>query len=151
MSIDISGVSLAITLPPQLTVAIADLSGAIHGGADLLRHAPALAAVAQKLDLPGAEKQRLVLAAAHDAIDRFVAADDRATAHSLVDAALPATIRAVLDVSKGRVTIGAAALSAAAAVATSEAGQVAAVGLLSRCLGCLVPPQPAAPQSRGSV
>jgi hypothetical protein len=141
---DVSGVVIAAVteLPSALLAAVADLSGAVHGGADLLRHVPALAAAAAKLDLPGVEKQRLVLAAAHTAIDQFVPADDRAAAHALVDAALPATIRAVLDVSKGRVTIGAAAVAAATEALATEAGQQVAVGLLTRCLGCLLPPAP---------
>ena len=50
-TIDISGTTVTVTpqLPSILVRAVADLSGAVHNGADLLRHVPSLAAAAQAL------------------------------------------------------------------------------------------------------
>ena len=146
MATDASGVELTITppLPSILGKAVADLSGAVHSGADLLRYAPALAAAAQAVGGSGPEKQALVLRAAHTAVDLYVPAEDRSTAHGLVDGALPSVIRAVLDVSKGRVQIGQALLTAAVEVVGRPETQAAALGLLAQCLACLAP-RPVAP------
>lgn len=124
------------TLPPSLQKAVSDLSGAVHGGADLIRHVPVLAAAAQTTGLHGAEKQALVIQAGHAAIDLYVPEGERATAHQLVDGVFPATIRAILDVSQGRVAIGAALQAAAVEVVSSPQAQAAAAGILSQCLAC---------------
>jgi len=148
MATDASGVELTITppLPSILGKAVSDLSGVVHSGADLLRHAPALAAAAQAVGGSGPEKQALVLRAAHTAVDLYVPAEDRSTAHGLVDGALPSVIRAVLDVSKGRVQIGQAVLTAAVEVVGRPETQAAALGLLAQCLAFLAPRPQAPPQ-----
>lgn len=152
MSIDPSGVSLTLTpspeLPAPLLQKVADLSGSIHHGVDLIRHAPALAAVAQTLAETGAARRDLVLRAAHYAVDCFVPAEERGTAHDLVTAVLPATLTAVVDVARGRVTIGAAVQAAAVEAISSPEGQRAAANLLTQCLGCLLAPRTAAPSSQ---
>jgi len=141
MATDASGVELTISppLPSILGKAVSDLSGVVHSGADLLRHAPALAAAAQAVGGSGSEKLALVLRAAHTAVDLYIPAEERSTAHGLVDGALPSVIRAVLDVSQGRVQIGEAALRAVVEVASRPEAQAAAVGLLAQCLACLAP------------
>lgn len=148
MATDASGVELTITppLPSILGKAVADLSGAVQSGADLLRHAPALAAAAQSVGGSGPEKLALVLRAAHTAVDLYVPAEERTTAHSLVDGALPSVIRAVLDVSQGRVKIEAAVLTAAVEAVGRPETQAAARGLLAACLACLAP-RPATAQA----
>ena len=161
MSVDPSGVSVSLTplttaaaavpvpeLPVPLLQKVADLSGSIHHGVDLVRHAPALAAVAQTLAETGAARRDLVLRAAHYAVNRFVPDEERAAAHDLVTAVLPATLSAVVDVARGRVTIGAAVQAAAVEAISSPEGQRAAVGLLTQCLACLFPPRPGAPSSQ---
>lgn len=152
---DPSGVSIELiastviaktSLPPALEKAVADLSGAVHSGADLLRHVPALAAAAQGLGVPGREKLGLVQTAAHAAVDRYVPEADRGAAHGLVDGVLPSVVRAVLDVSQGHVKIEAALQAAAVEIVSSPEVQAAAVsaaqGLAARCLACLLPPRP---------
>jgi len=149
---DISGVAVTIThpLPSILGRAVTDLSGAVHSGADLLRYVPSLAAAAQTVGGTGPEKLALVQRAAHTAVDLYVPADERSGAHGLVDGVLPSVVRAILDVSRGRVTIQDAAVAAVVEMASSPETQAAAAGLLARCLGCLLAPRPqaapAAPQ-----
>ena len=72
-----------------------------------------LASAAALVGGTGPEKLALVQRAAHAAVDLYVPAEERTAAHGLVDGVLPSVVRAVLDVSKGRVTIGAAVASAA--------------------------------------
>ncbi len=127
------------SLPPALEKAVADLSGAVHSGADLLRHVPTLAAAAQSLGVTGQEKLGLVQSAAHAAVDLYVPEADKAAAHGLVDGVLPSVVRAVLDVSKGHVKIGAALQAAAVEIVSSPEAQAAALGLAQRCLACLLP------------
>lgn len=146
-SVDPSGVAITLPLPGSLATAVADLSGAVHSGADLIRYVPALAAAVQALGGTGPEKLALVQRAAHTAVDLYVPAEDRAAAHSLVDGILPSVVRAVLDVSKGRVKIADAAVAVAVEVISAPQTQAAAVGLLGACLGCLLRPQPVAAQS----
>jgi hypothetical protein len=136
-------------LPPVLLQKVADLSGAIHSGADLLRHAPALAAAVQSLALSGLEKKDLVLRAAEMAVERYVPAEERPAALALVRGALPATLTAILDVAKGRVEIGAALRTAAVEVVSNPEVQAAGLNLLQQCLACLMAPrqQPAAAPS----
>jgi hypothetical protein len=74
-----------------------------------------------------------------------VPAEERASAHGLVDGVLPSVVRAVLDVSKGRVKIGEAMATAAVEALSAPETQAAAVGLLGACLGCLLRPRAAAP------
>lgn len=147
---DPSGVSIELiastvvaktSLPPALEKAVADLSGAVHSGADLLRHVPALAAAAQSLGVPGREKLGLVQSAAHAAVDLYVPEADRGAAHGLVDGVLPSVVRAVLDVSQGHVKIEAALQAAAVEIVSSPEAQAAALGLAQRCLACLLPPR----------
>ena len=147
---DLSGVSIELiastvvaktSLPPALEKAVADLSGAVHSGADLLRHVPALAAAAQSLGVPGREKLGLVQSAAHAAVDLYVPEADRGAAHGLVDGVLPSVVRAVLDVSQGHVKIEAALQAAAVEIVSSPEAQAAALGLAQRCLACLLPPR----------
>lgn len=153
-TIDVSGAATTAatpTLPPSLQKAVSDLSGAVQNGADLIRHVPALAAAAQTTGLHGAEKQALVIQAGHAAIDLYVPEGERVTAHQLVDGVFPATIRAILDVSQGRVTIGAALQAAAVEVVSSPQAQAAAAGLLSQCLACFAAwraAPPAQPQAK---
>ena len=142
--IDPSGVAITLPLPDTLHRAVVDLSGAVHSGADLLRHVPALAAAAQAVGGSGSEKLALVQRAAHTAVDLYVPAEERTAAHGLVDGVLPSVVRAILDVSKGRVTIQAALATAAVEAVSSPQTQAAAVGLLASCLGCLLAPRPAA-------
>ena len=145
-AIDPSGVPVSLTLssaavadlPAPLLQKVADLSGSIHSGVDLLRHAPTLAAVAQTLAETGAARRDLVLRAAHYAVDQCIPEAERAAAHDLVTAALPATLAAVVDVARGRVSIGAAAQAAVVEAVSSPEGQRAAAGLLAQCLACLV-------------
>ena len=132
--VDPSGVHITLPLPGSLARAVADLSGAVHSGADLLRHVPALAAAAQALGGSGPEKLALVQRAAHSAVDLYVPAEDRASAHLLVDGVLPSVVRAVLDVSKGHVKIGDAVAAAAVEVISAPQTQAAAVGLLGENL-----------------
>jgi hypothetical protein len=148
---DPSGVSIELiastvvatsSLPPALQKAVADLSGSVHSGADLMRHVPALAAAAQSLGVPGREKLALVQSAAHAAVDQYVSEADKAAAHGLVDGVLPSVVRAVLDVSQGHVKIEAALQAAAVEIASSPEAQAAALGLVQRCLACLLPPRP---------
>jgi len=152
---DPSGVSIELiastvvaktSLPPALEKAVADLSGSVLSGADLLRHVPALAAAAQSLGVPGREKLGLVQTAAHAAVDRYVPEADRGAAHGLVDGVLPSVVRAVLDVSQGHVKIEAALQAAAVEIVSSplaqQQAQAAALGLAQRCLACLLPPRP---------
>lgn len=138
-AIDLSGV--IPQLPDSLQRVVADLSGVIHSGADLIAHVPALAAAAQALGGSGPEKLALVQRAAHAAVDLYVPAEGRAPAHLLVDGVLPAAVRAVLDVSKGRVKIGEAIAAAAVEVIATPEAAAAATGLLSACLACLIPPR----------
>ena len=147
---DISGVVITPPLPSILGSAVADLSGAVHSGADLLRHVPALAAAAQSVGGTGPEKLALVQRAAHTAVDLYVPADERTAAHGLVDGILPSVVRAILDVSRGRVKIQDAAAAAVVEAVSSPATQAAAVGLLAQCLACLLAPRPqvAAPQQQ---
>ena len=142
-TVDISGVGVTITppLPSILGTAVADLSGVVHNGADLLRHVPALAAAAQSVGGSGREKLALVQRAAHTAVDLYVPAEERAAAHGLVDGVLPSVVRAVLDVSQGHVKIQDAAAAALVEAAGRPETQAAAAGLLAACLGCLVRPQ----------
>ena len=144
-SVDPSGVELTIThpLPSILGKAVADLSGVVHNGGDLIRYVPALAAAAQALGGTGPEKLALVQRAAHTAVDLYIPVEDRTTAHQLVDGILPSVVRAVLDVSKGHVKIQDAVLAAAVEAAGRPETQAAVVGLLSQCLACLLPPRPA--------
>ena len=149
-AVDPSGVGVSLTpssvlpvaaeLPAPLLQKIADLSGSIHSGVDLLRHAPTLASVAQTLAETGAARRDLVLRAAHYAVDHCVPEAERAAAHDLVTAALPATLTAVVDVARGRVSIGAAAQAAVVEAVSSPEGQRAAAGLLAQCLACLMAP-----------
>jgi hypothetical protein len=152
MSTDASGVEIMIThpLPSILGKAVADLSGVVHSGAELLRHVPALAAAAQIVGGSGPEKQALVLRAANTAVDLYVPAEDRDVAHGLVEGVLPSVIRAILDVSQGRVQIGQAALNTVVEVASRPETQAAALGLLAQCLACLAP-RPVAPPSAPSA
>lgn len=140
-----AAINVVITppLPDSLARVVADLSGAVHSGADLIQRVPLLAAAVQALGGSGAEKLALVQRAAHMVVDLYVPAEERTTAHQLVDGVLPSVVRAVLDVSKGRVKIGDAAAAAVVAIATAPETQAAAAGLLSRCLGCLAPAAPA--------
>lgn len=158
-AVDLSGVSVTLTpssesavsaLPAPLLQKVADLSGSIHSGVDLLRHAPTLASVAQTLAETGAARRDLVLRAAHYAVDRCIPEAERAAAHDLVTAALPATLTAVVDVARGRVTIGAAAQAAVVEAISSPEGQRAAAGLLAQCLGCFAraAQRPAPPSSQ---
>ena len=142
-TVDISGVQITLPLPDTLHRAVVDLSGAVHSGGDLIRHVPALAAAAQALGGTGPEKLVLVQRAAHTAVDLYVPADERAAAHGLVDGVLPSVVRAILDVSKGRVKIQDAALAAVVEAAARPETQAAAVGLLASCLACLLPPHAA--------
>jgi hypothetical protein len=144
---DPTGIELVITppLPDTLRKAVTDLSGAVHTGADLLRHVPALASAAAVAGGTGPEKLALVQRAAHAAVDLYVPADERAAAHGLVDGVLPSVVRAVLDVSKGRVKIGDAVAAAAVEALSAPETQAAAVGLLASCLGCLLAPRAPAP------
>ena len=144
-SVDPSGVELTITppLPAILGKAVADLSGAVHNGGDLIRYVPALAAAAQAVGGTGPEKLALVQRAAHTAVDLYVPTDDRTTAHQLVDGVLPSVVRAVLDVSKGHVKIQDAVLAAAVEAAGRPETRAAAASLLVQCLACLLPPRPA--------
>ena len=144
-SVDPSGVELTITppLPAILGKAVSDLSGVVHSGADLIRYVPALAAAAQTVGGTGPEKLGHVQRAAHMAVDLYVPAEDRTTAHQLVDGILPSVVRAVLDVSKGRVKIQDAVLAAAVEAVGRPETQAAAAGLLAQCLACLLPPRPA--------
>jgi hypothetical protein len=163
VAVDISGATATVTvsnivvsapsepqLPPVLLQKVADLSGVVHNGADLLRHAPALAAAAQSLALSGLEKRDLVLAAARMAVERYVPAEDRPAALALVNGALPATLTAILDVAKGRVEIGAALRTAAVEVVSNPEVQAAGLNFLQQCLACLMPPA-AAPQPAPSA
>jgi hypothetical protein len=149
VALDISGAAAAITtaaaavevpLPAPLLQKVADLSGVVHTGADLLRHAPAFAAAVQSLALSGLEKRDLVLRAARLAVERYVPAEERPAALALVDGALPATLTAILDVAKGRVEIGAALRAAAVEVVSNPEVQRAGLNLLQQCLACLLPP-----------
>ena len=133
-------ITAPLQLPPVLLQKVVDLSGAVHNGADLLRHAPAVAAAAQNLVLSGLEKRDLVLRAAHLAVDRYIPAEERPAALALVDGALPATLTAILDVAKGRVEIGAALRAAAVEVVSNPEVQRAGLNLLQQCLACLLPP-----------
>lgn len=144
-AIDISGVGVTIThaLPSILGNAVADLSGAVHSGADLLRYVPALAAAAQTLGGTGPEKLALVQRAAHTAVDLYVPTEERTAAHGLVDGVLPSVVRAVLDVSRGRVKIQDAVAAAVVEAVSSPATQAAAAGLLAQCLACLLTPRAA--------
>ena len=153
MATDASGVELVITppLPGILGKAVADLSGAVQSGADLIRHVPALAAAAQAVGGSGPEKLALVQRAAHTAVDLYVPAEDRATAHGLVDGVLPSVVRAILDVSKGRVQIGEAVLTAAVEAVGRPETQAAARGLLAACLACLAPRPAQAPAAAPAV
>ncbi len=146
-AVDISGVGVTITLPlPSiLGTAVADLSGVVYNGADLLRYVPALAAAAQTVGGTGPEKLALVQRAAHTAVDLYVPAEERTAAHGLVDGVLPSVVRAILDVSRGRVKIQDAAAAAVVEAVSSPATQAAAVGLVAQCLACLLAPRPAAP------
>ena len=157
---DPSGVSIELitstvvaktSLPPALEKAVADLSGAVHSGADLMRHVPALAAAAQSLGVPGREKLGLVQTAAHAAVDRYVPEADKAAAHGLVDGVLPSVVRAVLDVSQGHVKIEAALQAAAVEIVSSPEAQAAALGLAQRCLACLLPPRPPTAQAAAAA
>ena len=154
-AIDPSGVPVSLTLssaavadlPAPLLQKVADLSGSIHSGVDLLRHAPTLASVAQTLAETGAARRDLVLRAAHYAVDHCIPEAERAAAHDLVTAALPATLTAVVDVARGRVSIGAAAQAAVVEAVSSPEGQRAAAGLLAQCLACFAQ-RPAPPSSQ---
>ena len=144
IAVDASSVAITLPLPDTLHRAVVDLSGAVHNGADLLRYVPALAAAAQAVGGTGPEKLALVQRAAHTVVDLYVPAEERASAHGLVDGVLPSVVRAILDVSKGRVKIQDAALAAVVEAAGRPETQAAAVGLLAQCLACLLPPRPAA-------
>jgi hypothetical protein len=130
--VDPSGVTITLPLPDTLHRAVVDLSGAVHSGADLLRHVPALAAAAQVVGGSGSEKLALVQRAAHTAVDLYVPAEERTAAHGLVDGVLPSVVRAVLDVSKGRVTIQAALATAAVEAVASPQTQ----GVLAGASAC---------------
>jgi hypothetical protein len=150
VTVDISGAVITLPLPSSLAKAVTDLSGAVHNGADLLRHVPALAAAAQSVGGTGPEKLALVQRAAHTAVDLYVPADERTAAHGLVDGVLPSVVRAILDVSRGRVKIQDAAAAAVVEAVSSPATQAAAVGLVAQCLGCLLAPR-ARPQTAAPV
>ena len=139
LKLDVSGVILP--LPDNLLRVVSDLSGVVHSGADLLRYVPVLAAAAAAVGGTGPEKLALVQRAAHAIVNLYVPETERASAHVLVDGVLPSVVRAVLDVSKGRVTIGAAATAAVAEIAAAPETQAAAVGLIAACLACLIPPR----------
>lgn len=101
---------------------VRDLSGADASAASLLRFVPRLASIVHTLQIRGAEKRDLVMAAAHVLVSRVVPEADRSAAHAMVDAAFPPAIAAVIDVVAGRVTFQqAVAATAVAAVSNSEA------------------------------
>ncbi len=137
----VAGQQITLPLPSSLAKAVTDLSGVVHSGADLLRHVPVLAAAAQAVGGSGPEKLALVQRAAHTAVDLYVPAEERAPAHLLVDGVLPSVVRAVLDVSKGRVKIQDAVAAAAVEVVSDPRAQAAAAGLAARCLACLLAPR----------
>lgn len=131
-------------LPASLLKVIHDLSGVlIEKGADLIRHVPVLAAAAQTLDLPGKDKLATVMRAGHALVEKYVPSEERAATHALIDTVFPATVNAVLDVSKGRVSIGGALKTTAMTVVQDSQTQAVALGLLQRCLSCITaPPTP---------
>lgn len=147
-AVDVSGVVLSTIelvsreLPEELKKVIRDLSGVvISSAADIVRHVPVLAAAAQKLELSGKEKLACVTDAGHQLVDAHIPAEGREAAHALIDTVFPATVRAVLDVSQGRVAIGEALKSAATEALQSPQVQAAALSLFQRCLGCLSLPR----------
>jgi hypothetical protein len=146
--IDSAGLELVISppLPSSLATVVKDLSGAIHNGGDLLRHVPALSAAVQTLGGTGPEKLALVQRAAHVIVDLYIPTEDRSAVHQLVDGILPSVVRAILDVSKGRVKIGEAVATAAMEVMSAPETQAAALGLLAQCLACLRPRPATLPQ-----
>jgi hypothetical protein len=143
--VDTKDNEIILPLPDSLARVVQDLSGAVRSGADLLQRVPLLAAAAQAIGGSGPEKLALVERAAHMIVDLYVPAEERVPAHQLVNGVLPSVIRAVLDVSKGNVKIGDAAVAAVVSVASAPETQVAVAGLLSRCLGCLAPPSAEVP------
>ena len=118
-----------IDIAPTITETTLNLKDAVHdlsdivaeitgdwkgfGISDVIRIVPQLAAHVQKLSVAGPEKYALVLAAVHLLVDRMPDAA-QSSAHALVDAILPAVIKNVLDVAKGRVSLQTAAVAAAA-------------------------------------
>lgn len=115
---------------------VRDLSGADVSAASLVRFVPRLASIVHALQIRGAEKRDLVMAAAHVLVSRAVPDADRSAAHTMVDAIFPSAIAAVIDVVAGRVTFQ----QAAAAVSNSDVvTTVASTGncltqMLSACL-----------------
>ena len=112
-----------------------DLSGVSVSGpasivASLLRFVPRLASLVHTLQIRGAEKRDLVMAAAHVLVSRVVPEGDRSAAHGMVDAMFPPAIAAVIDVVAGRVTFQ----QVAEAVAASNPQVTAVAASAGNCL-----------------
>ena len=95
---------------------VKDLSGANLSAGDIARYLPRLAAQVHALNIPGADKSALVVAAAHVLVDRCVPEGERTAAHALTDAVFPAAIAGIVDVVRGRVTFQRAVAESMAAV-----------------------------------
>jgi hypothetical protein len=95
---------------------VKDLSGANLSAGDIARYLPRLAAQVHALNIPGADKSALVVAAAHVLVDRCVPEGERTAAHALTDAVFPAAIAGIIDVVRGRVTFQQAVAASMAAV-----------------------------------
>ena len=96
-------VDLSGALDALITTVHADLSGAPLSTAALVRLVPRLAAALHLFSEPLDEKKKVILAAAHKLVDRGVPEEQRAVAHELVDAVVPAAVDAVMDVVRGDV------------------------------------------------
>lgn len=124
-------------LPAVIDAAITDLSGVIFSTADVIQYVSRLASAAQKLDVPGAQKLEYVMMAGHILIDRYIPQAERASAHGLIDVVVPAAIKAILDVAKGRVEIGPAIMSTVEAVMKSPGVEAVGQSVLSCCMTAL--------------
>lgn len=133
--------------PPQPTLTkeladavdgiVRDLSGADVSVASLLRFVPRLASLVHTLQIRGAEKRELVMAAAHVLVARVIPEAERSTADGMIDLIFPPAIAAVIDVAAGRVTFQQAVEATATAVASTPQVEVVASSA-GNCLRQLV-------------
>jgi hypothetical protein len=117
---------------------ITDLSGSNPGVGELFRFAPVLAAKAQTLNVSKERKRELVVAAAHQLVDRVIVEDMRVDGHRVIDAVFPGALAGVIDLARGRVSFETAAAAAVAqAVSAPVVLEVAQRRCLPLILSCL--------------